>query len=139
MDNFNWGVRRPSLSHLEGGSSTSLSSAPGFSHQANAFTGDEREIGREKDKIARLEHRYKHSGKIQNPGAPIDHDRLGRKEINQLGNLISTRPDDHRNISPVLQNHGANRNAGVGAEESSDDEMGSVRFEVFIYLHSCKI
>lgn len=139
MDNFNWGVRRPSLSHLEGGSSTSLSSASGFSHQAGALTSDGRDVGREKDKITRSEHRYKNSGKSQNTGMPNDHDRLGRNEVNQLGNAVSTGHDNHRNISPVLQNIGTNRNAGVGAEESSDDEMGSVRFKVYLRVRSSKL
>ena len=139
MDNFNWGARRPSLSHLEGGSSTSLSSASGFSHQVGAFASDGRDIGREKDKITRLEHRHKHSGKPQNNGMPNDHDRSGRNELNQLGNAVSTGTENHRNISPVLQNLGTNRNAGVGAEESSDDEMGSVRFKVYQQLCLSKL
>ena len=113
-------MRRPSLSHVEGGSSTSLSSASGFGHHVGAGGHD----GRDRDKVNRLEHRHKHSGKAQNSGIPIDNDRLDRNDLIQMkaSNLSSN--DDKRN-SPVLQNIGNKRNIGVGAEESSDDEMGS--------------
>merc|ERR1712088_218113 len=72
VDNFNWGVRRPSLSHVEGGSSTSLSSASGFGHHVGASGHD----GRDRDKVHRLEHRHKHSGKAPNSGSPMDNDHI---------------------------------------------------------------
>ena len=146
MDNFNWGVRRPSLSHLEGGSSTSLSSASGVTHHAGIQAHDGRgDVGRERDKLHRLEHRHKHSGKTQATGLPKDQ-YSNRKEKVQSECVTSTGRDVHRNISPVLQNLGVNRNSGVGAEESSDDEMGSVRFyeKIIMFLtlfspHTCII
>ena len=63
---------------------------------------------------------------------PTDHDRTSRKEIIQLGNSSATGNEEHRNISPVLQNLPSSRNAGVGAEESSDDEMGSVKSKIYL-------
>ena len=67
MDNFNWGVRRPSLSHLDGGS-----------------------LG---------------------TGSGLDVD-------------LSSAQESFNEVTPVLPKR--ETNAGVGAEESSDDEMGSI-------------
>ena len=113
-------MRRPSLSHVEGGSSTSLSSASGFGHHVGAGGHD----GRDRDKVHRLEHRHKHSGKAPNSGSPMDNDHIDRNDLIQMKASILSGNDDKRN-SPVLQNIGNKRNIGVGAEESSDDEMGS--------------
>ena len=128
VDNFNWGVRRPSLSHLEGGSNTSLSSASGISHPFAAVGNDGRgDMTRDRDKVHRLEHRHKHAGKQQTTGMGNDHDRSNRNELLQMEDAALSGTNSLRNITPVLQNRSNNRNAGVGAEESSDDEMGSVR------------
>ena len=83
---------------------------------------------RERDKVHRLEHRHKHAGKAQSTGISNDHDRSNRNELDQLEDATSSASNSLRNIPPVLQNRSNNRNAGVGAEESSDDEMGSVSF-----------
>ena len=64
MDNFNWGVRRPSLSHLDGGA-----------------------------------------------GSGLDGD-------------LSSAQESFNEVTPVLPKR--ETNAGVGAEESSDDETGSI-------------
>jgi hypothetical protein len=64
MDNFNWGVRRPSLSHLDGGA-----------------------------------------------GSGLDGDQSSAQE-------------SFNEVTPVLPKR--ETNAGVGAEESSDDETGSI-------------
>ena len=63
MDNFNWGVRRPSLSHLEAGSNTSLSSASGFG-QVKTFTQENRDDSRTREN--KVEPRHKHSAKSRN-------------------------------------------------------------------------
>ena len=68
MDNFNWGVRRPSLSHLDGGGSGGA-------------------------------------------GSGLDGD-------------LSSAQESFNEVTPVLPKR--ETNAGVGAEESSDDEMGSI-------------
>ena len=61
----------------------------------------------------------------------MDHSASNKKDSTSTKQLKShPENDDHRNISPVLRNLGTNRNSGVGAEESSDDEMGSVRLIV---------
>ena len=112
-------MRRPSLSHVEGGSSTSLSSASGFGHHVGAGGHDGR------DKVHRLDHRHKYSGKAQNSGLPMDNDRLDRNDLIQMKASSSLSGNDDKRNSPVLQNIGNKRNIGVGAEESSDDEMGS--------------
>jgi len=123
VDNFNWGVRRPSLSHLEGGSNTSLSSASGFG-QAKTFSQEGRDDLRNRDN--RADSRYKHSGKTQKSCKHTDHSASNKKDSTSTKQSKShPENDDHRNISPVLRNLGTNRNSGVGAEESSDDEMGS--------------
>ncbi len=72
MDNFNWGVRRPSLSHLEGASADAPNNPLMLSSGAESLTTEE---------------------------TPVMHKR------------------DHQSIM-------ANR---IRAEESSDDELGSVR------------
>jgi hypothetical protein len=64
IDNFNWGVRRPSLSHLDGGA-----------------------------------------------GSGMDGE-------------LSSAQESFNEVTPVLPKREAN--AGVGAEESSDDETGSI-------------
>ena len=124
VDNFNWGVRRPSLSHLEGGSNTSLSSASGFG-QAKSFSQEGREHLRNKED--RTESRYKHSAKPQKSNKHNDHVTSNKKESSMKESSSHSDNVDQRNISPVLRNLGSNRNSGVGAEESSDDEMGSVK------------
>ena len=133
VDNFNWGVRRPSLSHLEGGSNTSLSSASGFG-QAKSFSQEGRENLRNKDD--RTESRYKHSAKPQKSSKHNDHVTSNKKESTMKESSSHSDNVDQRKISPVLRNLGGNRNSGVGAEESSDDEMGSVRlfllFDTFL-------
>ena len=125
VDNFNWGVRRPSLSHLEAGSSTSLSSASGFG-QVKTFAQEGREDVRSREN--RVEPRYKHSAKSQKTGKHNEHLASNKKDSILKESVSHSDNDSHRNISPVLRNLGTNRNSGVGAEESSDDEMGSVRF-----------
>ncbi len=77
VDNFNWGVRRPSLSHLEG----AVGGHHGHHTRDNSETGGESSSARESLSLT--------------------------------------------DATPVLTKREAN--AGVGAEESSDDEMGSVR------------
>jgi hypothetical protein len=69
MDNFNWGVRRPSLSHLDGGA-----------------------------------------------GSGLDGDQSSAQE-------------SFNEVTPVLPKR--ETNAGVGAEESSDDETGSITVSFF--------
>ena len=114
------------MSHLEGGSNTSLSSASGFSGQVTAVGHDGRgDTGRDRDRTHRLEHRHKHSTKNPATVTQDGHDHSNRNDFVQLEKATSSSNDDHRNVSPVPQNIGNKRNAGVGAEESSDDEMGS--------------
>lgn len=125
MDNFNWGVRRPSLSHLEAGSNTSLSSASGFG-QVKTFTQENRDDSRTREN--KVEPRHKHSAKSQKSGKHSDHLTSNKKDSVLNESVAHFDNDNHRNISPVLRNLGTDRNSGVGAEESSDDEMGSVRF-----------
>ena len=109
---------------MEGGSNTSLSSASGFG-QAKSFSQEGRENFRNKED--RTESRYKHSAKQQKSNKHNDHVTPNKKESSMKESSSHSDNVDQRNISPVLRNLGANRNSGVGAEESSDDEMGSVK------------
>jgi Furry protein C-terminal len=70
IDNFNWGVRRPSLSHLDGGA-----------------------------------------------GSGLDGE-------------LSSAQESFNEVTPVLPKR--ETNAGVGAEESSDDETGSITVRFFL-------
>ena len=71
IDNFNWGVRRPSLSHLDGGA-----------------------------------------------GSGLDGE-------------LSSAQESFNEVTPVLPKR--ETNAGVGAEESSDDETGSITVSSYTF------
>ena len=112
---------------MEGGSSTSLSSATGFSHQSAVARNDGRgDIARARDMGHRLEHRHKYAGgTMEGTGSGSDHDRAHEGQFISM-DVNSSATNSLSDIAPVLQERGNSRDAGVGAEESSDDEMGSV-------------
>ena len=74
----------------------------------------------------RLEHRHKYAGgTMEGIGPGSDHDRAHEGQFISM-DVNSSATNSLSDITPVLQERGNSRDAGVGAEESSDDEMGSV-------------
>ena len=102
MDNFNWGVRRQSLSRLEG---TEEAGEVSFVYY---FFG---QLFDYKKKIVSRNYQFQAS--------------------------LSSAMNSLSDMTPILSKRESR--GGVGAEESSDDEMGSVSFQIKYFLYRCHV